>query len=502
MCNQNTHFFSLDELQVIAKSADLDAKFLAVDFNQWDPHVAASLSILEYLAQCGFTSFYHQAKFGFFPQFGKPYFGKDDFVKPNWLMQHKIRLATLVSKIPVRDLIDSELSEFMLESIAKVTDRKGLAQLKKDKFEYGYSLVSTLASTYGRSELNARLIRRFVPSLLEDYIKTVNQVYKIIIANRITHLIVFNGRFVRESAAISAAKAAGIKIVYHEASKSGSFFVSCFSPLSTEGYLELSQFLTKRINSDLISKSAEAWFKKRMQGDDFESAQFQKNWLPLSEFQEKNRCAVQHITIFTTSDDEFLGLSPAWDLPEAQSQIEWLTKIAKLAISLDFKVAIRLHPNLTSKSRSLRKSWAKLGKLDGLKLIAHDAKVNSYNLINQSDLVITCGSTIAMEAGFIGKPVLSVGTGIYDELQAVTKSQDLKDIEGKLMEAEFKSMKPMKSKVEIYGFTEMHKYENIRGGCIAPEFYLNLDLRKPSIFNKIVSKIYRELAFKSYFYWK
>ena len=496
MCDSSSHFFSLDELRIVTKERNPDARFLAIDFNQWEPHVMSSLKILNFLAQSGFECFYDQARFGLFPKFGKPYFGWNICVQPMWLLENRMSAPVRHGNSIVSDLIDSEMSNLMLESISNLSDRRGLTGLKINGFEYGYPLVSTLASTFGRSELNNRIIRRFGPSLLEDYIKTVNDVYRVIITNRITHLIVFNGRFVKESAAICAAQAAGISIVYHEASKSGKFHISCYSPLSSVGYLELTRFLTNKRNPKEVSEVATTWFNNRMTGQDLDSSAFQKNWLPLTDSDEEKRPEKKQIVIFTTSDDEFLGISPDWDLPESQSQIEWLTKIAMLAISFEYKVVIRLHPNLRTKSRSLQREWSNLRKLKNVELIKHNESINSYNLINQSDLIISCGSTIAMEAGFLGKPVLSVGSGIYDCLHAVTKSQDLIFIEKVFIEANFDSIKPNKSQIEVYGFTEMNKFDNSEEDISLLKASSELNFFKPSIFNRIISRIYRDIVYR------
>jgi hypothetical protein len=496
MCDRSSHFFSLDELRLATKLRSPDARFLAIDFNQWEPHVMSSLKILNFLAQSGFKCFYDQTHFGFFPKFGKPYFGRQTCVQPKWLLKNQMYAPVRYANSFISDLIDSEMSNLMLESISSVSDRRGLTGLRKNDFEYGYALVSSLASTFGRSELNTGIIRRYAPSLLEDYIKTVNDVYKVIIINQITHLIVFNGRFVKESAAICAAKAAGISIVYHEASKSGKFYVSCYSPLSSVGYLELTRFWTNKKNPKEISDVATTWFKNRMTGQDLDSSAFQKKWLPLKDSDEEKRSERKQIVIFTTSDDEFLGVSPDWDLPESQSQIEWLTKIAVLATSFQYKVVIRLHPNLRTKSRSLQREWSNLRKLKNVELIKHGESINSYNLINQSDLIISCGSTIAMEAGFLGKPVLSVGSGVYDSLHAVTKSQDLSFIEKIFIEANFDSIKPIKSKIEVYGFTETSKFENFEKNIFISKTFLEDEFFKPSMFNRIVSRIYRDIVFR------
>jgi hypothetical protein len=101
-----------------------------------------------------------------------------------------------------------------------------------------------------------------------------------------------------------------------------------------------------------------------------------------------------------------------------------------------------------------------------------------------------------MEAGFLGKPVLSVGSGVYDSLHAVTKSQDLSFIEKIFIEANFDSIKPIKSKIEVYGFTETSKFENFEKNIFISKTFLEDEFFKPSMFNRIVSRIYRDIVFR------
>jgi hypothetical protein len=495
MCDKNNHFFSLEQLLEILKRANQEPRVLGIDFNQWEPHVQSTVQILNTMSKSGIECYYDRKKFGYFPKFGKPYFGKKTFARLERFKFNNPILGNQSEQLFVKDLISSEASEFMRKQLTTVSNRKELAALRYGDFEYGYALLSTLASTFSRSELSDCIINKFGQLLLDEYILTVNEVYRKLLLNDITHIIIFNGRFVYESAAISAATAAKITIIYHEASKAGKFFISCFSPLSPSGYEELARTLTDRVNTSDIQKEARVWFSNRMSGKDIDSASFQKTWAPLKITNVENSQERKRVVIFTTSDDEFLGISSEWNLPNFYSQIEWLAQIADIALLQGHEVIIRLHPNLKSKSRVLQREWNDLGKVRDLVLIKPRASVNSYNLIRDSDLIITCGSTIAMEAGFLGVPVLSVGTGIYDSLNAVLKSQDLKQISRILEASNFDYLIPDVEKINVYGFVEMRKFQAT--DVSLPFQDSEIKFFRPSILNRIISKVYRDLMFRS-----
>ena len=495
MCEHGKHFYSTQELlEILNNKSKVESNFLCLDFNHWQPHVASSLEIACFLRVNGFKVYYEQKKFGFRPKFGKPFFGYWSHVDKNWIKTHGLLRAGQGSEYTLADLIDSNSAQQMLSQLKLVRNRIDLSNLRYENFDYGYAILSTLASTYGRGEISQFLIRNVAPGLLKDYIETVNSVYRRIKFNNINYLVLFNGRFVLESAARSAAEAAGAKVFYHEASKNNRFMISCFSPHSRTGYLELSKKITSGVEESLLRNESDEWYESRIDGKNPDSALFQTNWKPF-ESDENKLSNARKISIFTTSDDEYLGLSTEWDLPDKQSQLKWLSGIACLAISKGYDVTLRLHPNLITKSKRLQKDWLATDKIPRLKVIGFSDTANSYNLITTSDLIITCGSTIAMEAGYLGKPVLSVGTGIYDLLQVCFVSKDLGEIGEILEKGEFNDLIPDREQVAIFGYVEKNKFKD-EVKIFRSNQERNKVLKQPNTLNRFISKIYREVYFK------
>lgn len=495
MCNQDLHFYSTQELfDLLNKNSKDESNFLCLDFNHWQPHVASSLEIACFLSSNGFKVFYEQKKFGFRPKFGKPFFGYRSHVSKNWIRTNGLLHVGQNMDDNIEDLIDCKSAQQMMSQLKLARSRVDLSNLTHENFDYGYAILSTLASTYGRGEISEYLIRKVAPGLLKEYVETVNRVNRSIKSNNINHLVLFNGRFVLESAARSAAEAVDIKVIYHEASKNSRFIVSCFSPHSRAGYLELCKKITSGVEKSLLLLESDQWYESRIGGNNPDSALFQTKWKPLEN--GKNRTSNgRKITIFTTSDDEYLGLSREWDLPHRQSQLKWLTDIAFLALSKGYDVTLRLHPNLITKSKRLQKDWLAADKIPNLEVIGFGDTTNSYNLITTSDLIITCGSTIAMEAGYLGKPVLSVGTGIYDLLQVCIVTKDLSEIGEILDKGKFHDLIPNRDQIAIFGYVEKNKFKDE-----VKIFKSNQErdsvLKQPSTFNRLASKIYREVFFK------
>lgn len=496
MCLNDDHVFSFEQLLCLLREENpKEIVFLGIDFNIWEPHVKTTISILSLLAARGFPCIYMRKKFGILPQYGKPYFGtriERAIVIPTYSKLKQVNFHDQQTKLLLLTEADQKS---MFEDLAKVKTGQKLAELKFGNFDFGYAILSTICSMYGKGEISEKLIRKAGPKLLATYIETVNTMFSHLKTNRVTSLVVFNGRFVNEKAAVSAANYLGIPVYYHEASKDNSYSFSCFSPLDIDGYLELSQSITSNIDSSFISRDSENWYRSRIDGLNADSAHFQAKWDTLEVAPSDVSKNQKRISIFTTSDDEYLGLSEDWDLPQKKSQREWIASVANLALKHNYEVILRLHPNLKTKSKSLQKDWIELSKIKGIKIVGFGDRCNSYSLVKSSDLIVTCGSTIAMEAGFLNKPVLSVGTGIYDALNAVRKVQDLDLIDAILDRGEFDFLIPDRNAIECFGYTEQNKFIQIPSD-LSKDWKIGEVFVKPSFINKVFSKIYRDLLFR------
>lgn len=486
------HIFDFLDTHCLSKSNSLTV--LGVDFNQWSPHVSTSLEILGLLSKNGCTSIYSQKKFGFFPEFGKPYFGRGFAPNKKFLDEIEVKEIAYKNSGFDEEILTPYERKKMQCDLMGIKDHHQLGELSYKQFDYGYAILSTIASTYGLGEIPSSLIHKLGSLLLDEYIDSANFVHSTIVNMKVDCLIVYNGRFINERAAWRSAEGLGIPVLFHEASKDFSYCISNYSPHSRTGYRKLAEEMTTNMSTLVITDEAREWYEGRINGLNPDSSHFQKKWKKGYKSAESGVHEKKRISIFTTSDDEYIGLSNEWDLPEKRTQKEWLEIIVRLAVFYNYEVILRLHPNLATKSRRLRKEWLLLRKIMGLKVIDFNDAVNSYSLVKYSDLVITCGSTIAMEAGYLGKPVLSVGTGIYDLLGAITKVQNLAEIERILKVGEFQDLLPVRQKIELYGYVEKNKFMQ-PSIVVKNKKIRNIISPTTSLANRIFSKVYRRCRF-------
>ena len=86
-----------------------------------------------------------------------------------------------------------------------------------------------------------------------------------------------------------------------------------------------------------------------------------------------------------------------------------------------------MHPNLKgldNKQNDYLKNV--IAKSKAVEIIAAEDSVDTYALINQSDIIVVFGSTVGAEAAFAGKNVVLLGRAAYENLDCVIipKSHD------------------------------------------------------------------------------
>ncbi len=166
-------------------------------------------------------------------------------------------------------------------------------------------------------------------------------------------------------------------------------------------------------NRESIGRS---FFEKRKKGipagdkvyiKDQNSGEMPKNW----------DTSVENITIFNSSEDEFLAISKDYDsylmFPNQYIALKTIFNHYKEDKTKHFY--LRIHPNL--KKIPFKSHLALYGlKYDNVTIIPADSSVSSYTLMDRSDKIIIFNSTIGLEATFWNKPVIALSKYTYLKL--------------------------------------------------------------------------------------
>jgi len=123
------------------------------------------------------------------------------------------------------------------------------------------------------------------------------------------------------------------------------------------------------------------------------------------------------ITIFNSSLDEYEGLEGFGPF-FYQNDNEGILQICRsLERFSDIKLYLRVHPNLRRLNNSQNKFLKeKINVLNSVEMIPAEDSVDTYALIDKSEIVIVFGSTVGAEAAFAGKKVVLLGRAAYENL--------------------------------------------------------------------------------------
>lgn len=136
------------------------------------------------------------------------------------------------------------------------------------------------------------------------------------------------------------------------------------------------------------------------------------------------------ISFFSSSSDEYFAISDdARISDDFHNQFDVALFCANECRKTKKKLVIRLHPHLLKKHHSWRNEWdfSALQAL-GVTIVWPNDKVDSYALISRSSGVITCGSTIGIEAAYRSVPSAVVGDFLSGHLGCAVKTSVRKDI--------------------------------------------------------------------------
>lgn len=129
------------------------------------------------------------------------------------------------------------------------------------------------------------------------------------------------------------------------------------------------------------------------------------------------------VTIFNSSEDEFVCI-PELKNPFYKNQEDGLVRIVSdLLATGSIKVILRVHPNLRGVDNTQTRSIKKIRQMfdDRLTVFDAESKIDSYHLIEHSDLVVTFGSTVGLEAIYYGTTSILMGRSFYESLNCIIK---------------------------------------------------------------------------------
>lgn len=396
------------------------------------------------------------------------------------IQQQKYIFKKIIKNVHKLKIQYSNISNFS-NLISKIKSSEDFKEIYYDNIlPAGKLSLSTLISVKEDVFLNYKDNKILLNNLLEKTIQLYNFSKKLIKNNNINKVYAWNGRRATDGPFLYAAKK--MKVPYF--AYINAYNYTHFQVQNTLGVHDLNytrrsinkSYKLRNKNFNNISKRFYEYFrygKHKMYGKTLFSNQFDNKKITI---ESKKKILV----IFTSSYWEFASLA---DKEWSKINIyEIIKKIIKdKDIYKQYKIIIRWHPNQKSSKGFERKEIFSIIKeySDNIEHIEPKSKLNSYSLINISDVVISFGGNIGVEATYYGKPSIIVGTAPYDRLNAVYVAYDLKSLK-KLLKLDLKPKKKINSMKygyyqKTYGNT---KFKNLKVGKIGDYYYKNIRLKK------------------------
>ncbi len=343
---------------------------------------------------------------------------------------HEICFLTCDSSVDTcyaRELKNSskvkECAKCMLGGVRSFTN-ENITSIKKHDISLNINDLDTLSlsssCTLTRTESEEEWYDPDVVNFRKKLHKPISDVYesakKWIKDNNLDAVICFNGRMDLTRGLTKACEDMGIPYITHERTwfGDGLRLIPNGNCLSIQQISKIvKEFSDKPLHQDQANYAGKLIGERFLQKNSLEWRLYNKNPIPIDWPRSSHG---KKILILPSSKNEFSG--------NEEYTTEWYDNTKALDdyfevfnISSD-QVVLRCHPNWSenigsvqgNRCLNLYKAWA---AKRGIYCINSDEKANTYDLIQQADIVILNGGSSAVEAGACGKEVICLSSSGY-----------------------------------------------------------------------------------------
>jgi hypothetical protein len=283
---------------------------------------------------------------------------------------------------------------------------------EKAKYAASHDLIDEVRDSEPIFELHGEALKRKIAAYKETYV----EVSTLMNERKIKKIYTFNGRFLHEKAVWDAATDQGIPCCFHEKFEPNWGNRYWIFKKGVHDSAERAEVINNYWESQSISteekiKIGKIWLEQRRskKSQNYTKLQTSGSSIPGSE---------KYILFLHSSDDELiasgLGFSEFWGRQE-----QAILKLSKYFLENSaLKLVVRAHPNLLTRSENEQKRWHSIfGRLSSI-VIPPESNLDTYQLIDNSEAVITFGSTAGIEASLLERPSLLLGPALHQDLGA------------------------------------------------------------------------------------
>lgn len=324
--------------------------------------------------------------------------------------------------------IKGDFNRLSLDKIITDQDReiandflKDIKAINKDliytDFEVGEAVLSPYISKTRDRIFEQNSDQVILKKLAYNSIISYDSIKRFIIKENIEKVLLFNGRWDLYRAAMSAARSNNVEVEIFENYRAGGYSENFGNNLPhniTNKVKLIEEHWDNNSNDKEKFQIADDFFYRKKKGEALIDRSYTtkqvKGKLPLGLDQNKKT-----FVLFNSSDDEFAAVGKEFDNPFFKDQVEGILFLNDYFVKHpEYQLIIRMHPNLTGLVKEyLSPLYALENRNSNVLLIRPEDDIDSYQLMDASDTVISFGSTAGLEAAYWGKPVILLGKCFY-----------------------------------------------------------------------------------------
>ena len=291
-----------------------------------------------------------------------------------------------------------------------------LKAFEVDNVDIGMAVASTLISMVREPNPDLSQYKNFINKNLLMSIAVYDAIKHHLEEIKPDVFYLFNGRFAALRPALQAAQNLAIKTFVHDRAGILQRYI-----LIEDTYPHDIEYQKNQIEmywNDERPRSekeemARQWFEDRRGGKD-------QSWFSYTKSQRKGNLpesfdsSKRNIAIFISSEDEFEAI-PGWQNPIYKNQNDAIHAMINADIDKNIMFYVRIHPNLKGLNTTQMRELFEL-KAPNLVIIPADSKIDSYELMDACEKLITFGSTMGIESAFCEKPSILIGRAFYEDV--------------------------------------------------------------------------------------
>lgn len=297
-----------------------------------------------------------------------------------------------------------------------------LRDLMVDGAPLGRGVASSLVSIRRDTDPDLTHHADLVERLLESAIRVHRTALRHLRERRPDLVYVFNGRFASSAPVIEACRSLGIRFVTHEAGyELGSYRLIADATVHDLAAVKVAigeAWERSPLDDDARSAVGAEFFEGRRWGgagdavDEYRYTREQRTGSLPAGFEAWTG---RRIVVFNSSEDEFSSIGTHAN-PLFDDQMAALEAMAEHRWPDDVRLTLRVHPNLAGFENEQTARIRRLEQRTGIEIVDAASPVDTYELVDRADVVVSFGSTVGAEALYWGRPSVLVGRAAYEDL--------------------------------------------------------------------------------------